>query len=165
MITQLFKKKKEINLERTYDAPIQAVWRAWTDPAELRQWWCPEKTSVTDCEVDPKVGGRIYVVTEAGEGMGKYKGTRWPMDGTFTDVSEPGHLTYEARSWTEGEEEGTTIEHVNELTLTEAGGKTTVQLHIEISSIGPKAKMAVMGMKMGYKQQLKHLTELLANRA
>lgn len=161
MITQLFKKKKHLHLERSYDAAIDAVWQAWTDADQLRHWWGPEKTLVTDCEVDLRVGGRLYIVTEAGEAMGKYQGTRWPMEATFSRIEEPSRLVYEARSWTEGEEDGTTIVHVNDITLAEADGTTTVRLDVEISQIGPKARMAAFGMKWGYKAQLDKLAELL----
>ena len=162
MITQLFKKTKVLEIERTYPAPIDAVWQAWTDEDQLRKWWGPEKTLVPECKVDPRVGGSIHVVTEAGEGMGKYQGTRWPMSGTFTIVEPPRRLVWEARSWTEGQEDTSTIEHVNDLTLTESGGTTTVKLHITINRIGSKAKMAAFGMKMGYKAQLDKLGDLLA---
>ncbi len=130
----------------------------------LRQWWGgPEKTFVPECEVDLSIGGRIYIVMEAGEEMGKYQGTRWPMAGTFTQIDDRARLTYDARSWTEGEEEGgSTIEHVNDITLTERDGQTHVQLHITITNIGAKAKMAAFGMKWGYKAQLDKLEKLLS---
>lgn len=162
MITQLFKKRKELTFERSYPAPRATVWRAWTEPEMLREWWGPEKTSVPECEIDLHVGGTIRVVTEAGDEMGKYAGTRWPMVGTFTAVEEPERLVYEARSWTEGEEEGSTIHHTNDLTLSEENGVTTVRLHVTITQIGPKAKLAAFGMKWGYGQQLDHLGDLLA---
>lgn len=162
MITQLFKKKKDLTFERTYAHPIEAVWAAWTDPAALRNWWGPEQTTIPACDVDLRVGGRIYIVTEAGEGMGKYQGTRWPMEGTFTAVEGNRRLVYEARSWTEGEEATSTIHHVNDLTLSERDGETTVALHIAITQIGPKAKLAAFGMKMGYKQYLDRLVDHLA---
>lgn len=79
MAIQLFKKAKELNFERSYPAPIVTVWRAWTEPDLIRQWWGPEHTTVTACEIDPRVGGTLHIVMEAGEGMGKYQGTRWPM--------------------------------------------------------------------------------------
>lgn len=162
MISQLLRKKKELRFERSYPAPLEAVWRAWTEADQLRAWWGPDKTTVVACEVDATVGGRIYVVTEAGEEMGKYQGTRWPMDGTFTRV-EPHHgLTYDACSWTEGEEEGTTIRHTNDVTLTADGDATTVVLHVSITEIGPKAKLAAFGMKWGYKSQLDALERHLA---
>lgn len=162
MIMQLFNKQKELTFERSYPAPVASVWQAWTQSEMLRQWWGPEKTTVPECEIDPRVGGTIYVVTEAGEAMGKYAGTRWPMKGTFTVVEENARLVYEARSWTEGEEEGSTIHHTNELSMSEDDGITTIDLRISITQIGPKARMAAFGMKWGYEQQLDHLGELLA---
>jgi uncharacterized protein YndB with AHSA1/START domain len=161
MILQLFKKTKRLDLERSYRAPIETVWRAWTDPDMLRQWWGPEKTFVPECRIDLRVGGEIYIVMEAGEGMGKYQGTRWPMAGTFTVIEEATRLCYDARSWTEGEEEGSTIRHRNDVTLTEHDGMTTVALHVDITDIGPKAKMAAVGMKWGYKAHLDKLDKYL----
>jgi uncharacterized protein YndB with AHSA1/START domain len=161
---QLFKKTKELDLERDYRAPVGVVWDAWTRPEMLRQWWGPEKTFVPECEMDLRVGGRIHVVMEAGEAMGKYQGTRWPMTGTFTRIEEPSALSYDARSWTEGEEETSTIHHTNDITLEERDGTTTVRLHVTITQIGAKAKMAAFGMKWGYKAQLDKLDKLLAAR-
>lgn len=157
MIVQLFRKTKELTFERAYAAPIDEVWAAWTQPDRLRRWWGPEKTTIPECEVDLREGGRIRIVMEAGEGMGKYQGTRWPMEGTFTHVEAPRRLVYDARSWTDGEEDTTTIVHRNEVELTERGGETVVDLRITITEIGPKAKMAAFGMRWGYKAQLDKL--------
>ena len=157
-----FAKRRRLEFDRTYDAPLPRVWQAWTDPDLLRQWWGPEHTAVTDCEVDLRVGGAIRIVMEAGEGMGKYQGTRWPMHGTFTTIAPDSRLRYDARSWTDGEEATTTIEHTNDITFTSVGAATRVVLAIDITKIGPKAKMAAFGMKWGYKAQLDNLAALLA---
>jgi uncharacterized protein YndB with AHSA1/START domain len=164
MILQLFKKTQEHTFERTYAAPIADVWRAWTDPELLRRWWGPEKTTIVECEVDPRVGGRIRIVMEATAEMGKYAGTRWPLEGTFTSVEEPHRLAYEATSWTEGEE-GATIEHVNEVELVEQGEHTVVNLRIHVTEIGAgvKARLAAYGMKWGYDSQLDKLDALLSS--
>lgn len=162
MILQLFKKTKTLSFERSYPAPVATVWRAWTEPEMLRQWWGPENTTVPECEIDARVGGTISVVMEAGPGMGKYQGTRWPMLGTFTHVEEHTRLCYDARSWTDGEEETSTIHHTNDVTLTTDDGATRVRLDVAITKIGPKAKMAAFGMKWGYAQQLDKLEHLLA---
>lgn len=152
---------KEVTFERVYDAPIEKVWQAWTDPEILKKWWGPNDVSIPECEVDLKVGGRIYIVMQAGESMGEYAGTRWPMEATFTAVEEPSKLVYEARAWTEGMEETTTIETVQELTLSEEGGKTKLYLKAAIHKAGPDASMAVEGMKYGYNQQLDKLEAYL----
>jgi uncharacterized protein YndB with AHSA1/START domain len=164
MILQLFSKTQEHAFERTYAAPIADVWRAWTEPELLRQWWGPKRTTIEECEVDLRVGGRIRVVMEAGEEMGKYAGTRWPMQGTFTRVEQPHRLTYEATSWTEGEE-GATIEHVNEVELAAQGDHTVVNLRIHVTEIGSgvKARLAAYGMKWGYDNQLDKLDALLSS--
>lgn len=163
MISELLG-KKELHFERSYDASVDAVWRAWTEPDRLRAWWGPKKTAVVECEIDLRLGGRLYVVTEAGEAMGKYAGTRWPMEGTFTVIEEPHRLAYEARSWTEGAEQTEAIHHLNDVTLTGDGEKTNLSLHIAITEIGSglKAKLAVFGMKWGYKSQLDALGKHLA---
>lgn len=154
------RKPKQLHLERAYPSPIERVWEAWTDPALLRQWWGPEKTIVTDCEIDLRVGGHLRIVVQAGAEMDKYKGTRWPMTGTFTRVDPPGHLVYDATSCTDGEA-GSTIRHTNDITLRSVGSDTVVTLDVTITEIGPKAKMAAFGMKWGYKAQLDALEELL----
>lgn len=161
MISQLLRKKKELHFERSYDAPVEAVWRAWTEAERLRAWWGPPKTTVAECEVDLRVGGRLHIVTVATEEMGKHAGTRWPMEGTFTRIDEGQGLTYDARSWTEGEEDTATIHHTNDLTLAGDGHRTLLRLHVSITEIGPKAKLAAFGMKWGYKAQLDALEEHL----
>lgn len=161
MLDQLFRKPKKLNFERTFRAPQATVWRAWTEPEMLQKWWGPEKTTVPECRLDLRVDGEIYIVMEASSDMGKYQGTRWPMEGTFTVVDAIDRLTYDARSWTEGEEDGSTIHHTNDVTFAERDGYTVVNLDIAITQIGAKAKMAAFGMKWGYKAQLDKLEQLL----
>ena len=152
---------KTVEFERTYDAPIEKVWQAWTDPELLKQWWGPDNVSIPECEVDLRVGGRFYIVMEAGEAMGEFKGTRWPMDAKFTAVEPNSKLAYDAKAWTEGDEEGTTIEQTQELNLKEGDGKTKLHLKATLTKIGPKAGMAVEGMQYGYNQQFDKLDKFL----
>ena len=164
MALQLFRKNKQLEFERSYRVAPARVWQAWTDPDMLRQWWGPEHTTVTDCDIDLRPGGSLRIVMEAGAGMGKYQGTRWPMAGTFTSVDPEVRLSYDAQSWTEGDEATTTIEHTNDITFADHRGTTVVRLTVTITKIGPKAKMAAFGMKWGYKAQLDKLDQLLAAR-
>jgi uncharacterized protein YndB with AHSA1/START domain len=162
MLKLLFGKPDVLSFERTYPVPIAVVWDAVTRPDAVRRWWGPEGTTVTDCEIDAAPGGRISIVMEATEAMGKYAGTRWPMEGTVTQVEPPHRLVYDARSWVEGERETTTIDHVNELVLTDTGDATELSLTITINEVGSGAKMAAVGMKYGFKQYLDKLGTHLA---
>lgn len=47
----------EIHIVRMYDAPVQAVWDAWTDPAQVVQWWGPRGYSITSHAQDLRSGG------------------------------------------------------------------------------------------------------------
>jgi uncharacterized protein YndB with AHSA1/START domain len=152
---------KEIEFERTYDSPIEVVWQAWTDPEHLKQWWGPDNVSIPECEVDLRVGGRVYIVMEAGEAMGPYKGTRWPMEGKYTVIEKNSKLAYAVKAWTESQEETTEIDQITELTLSDDNGKTKIKLKATINKTGPDAKMAVEGMQMGFNQQLDKLNKFL----
>jgi uncharacterized protein YndB with AHSA1/START domain len=153
---------KEIVFERTYDAPVELVWQAWTDCSMLKEWWGPDNVTIPECEVDLRVGGKIYIVMEAGEAMGPYKGTRWPMLGEFTAVEPNSKLAYNAKAWTEGQNEATLIDQVTELTLSKEGDKTKLTLKATINKTGPAAGMAVQGMQMGFAQMLDKLNNFLA---
>src|SRR5271165_870420 len=127
--------KNELIIEWVFNAPRELVWKAWTDPKMLKQWWGPDNVTIPECEVDLRVGGRVYIVMEAGEAMGPYKGTRWPMEGKYTVVEDNSKLAYEDKAWTEGAEETTEIDQVTVLQLEESDGKTTIKLKATINKV------------------------------
>jgi uncharacterized protein YndB with AHSA1/START domain len=50
-------KSNEIRITRIFDAPVQAVWDAWTDPRQVAQWWGPRGFTLTTHSKDLKPGG------------------------------------------------------------------------------------------------------------
>ncbi len=98
---------------------------------------------------------------EAGEVMGPYKGTRWPMEGNYTLVEKNSKLAYTVKAWTESQEETTEIDQTNELTLSDDNGKTKLKLKATINKTEPDAKMAIEGMQIGFTQQLDKLSKFL----
>ena len=153
---------KEVTFERTYDAPVEKVWQAWTTPEQLKEWWGPNNVTIPECEIDLRVGGRIYIVMKADESMGEYAGTRWPMEAKITELEPNKKLVYEAKAWTEGDEEATTIETTQVLDMAEDNGQTKINLKATLHKAGPKAGAAVQGMEYGYNQQFDKLTKFLA---
>lgn len=54
--------KPELRLTRTYPVAVEKVWRAWTDPQALSQWFGPgEMNSVLVAEMDVRAGGRYRI--------------------------------------------------------------------------------------------------------
>lgn len=153
---------KEVLFERTFEAPAATVWEAWTDPQQLKQWWGPDNVTIPECRIDLRIGGEIYIVMEATEAMGEYKGTRWPLQAEITEMVPGAKLTYAAKAWTEGQEDETTIEQVQELSLADEGGKTRMTLKATLTKVGSGAGMAVEGMQYGYNQQFDKLVAYLA---
>ena len=54
----------DLVLERTLDAPIDLVWKAYTDPQHLKKWFAPKPYEISECELDLRPGGifRIRMV-------------------------------------------------------------------------------------------------------
>jgi len=153
---------KEVTFERTYDAPIAAVWQAWTNAEMLKKWWGPKNVDIPECTLDVRVGGKLYLVMEANEGMGEYKGMRWPMEGEYTEGEENRKLAYVAKAWTEGAQAATEIDQTSELILSEENNKTTLKLNVKLTKIAPDTQAAVDGMQYGYTQQFEKLAAFLA---
>ena len=55
-------KPPALRLDRHYDAAPEEVWRAWTEPEEMKRWWGPGKNDVVHlAEADVRVGGHFRV--------------------------------------------------------------------------------------------------------
>lgn len=58
---------KNLVITRTFDAPKELVWQAWTDPEHYKGWWGPRLYSCPACEIDLRVGGK-YKALMRGQG-------------------------------------------------------------------------------------------------
>lgn len=51
--------KQDIVLTRIFDAPVEDVWKAWTDPEEVKKWWGPRNFTSHSCTIDFREGGKF----------------------------------------------------------------------------------------------------------
>lgn len=58
----------ELVLDRFLDAPRALVWRCWTEPELLKQWFCPAPWRVSEVVMDVRAGGRMFTVMEGPNG-------------------------------------------------------------------------------------------------
>jgi uncharacterized protein YndB with AHSA1/START domain len=108
-----------LSLRRTFKAPRERVFRAWTDPDELRKWWGPEGYVTPSAEVDLRVGGKYRL------GMRKLPdGDIFYLSGIYREVRPPERLVYTWR-WEAKPELGETLVTVE---FREVGGSTEVIL-------------------------------------
>jgi|ERR1700722_7235409 len=150
--------KKELTLERTYDVPLDLVWKAWTDPKMVVQWWAPNGVTNEINEWDVQPGGKLDLVMVAGKDLGKMAGQRWPMNGEFKEVDQPSKLSFTANAILNGKE---VMRHFTAVTFEETDGKTHMTVHIQVTKAIPEAEGALKGMEMGWNQQLDKLGEFL----
>ena len=69
----------EVRVERTLAAPPERVYAAWTEPAILGRWYCPNPDLPLAVEADARVGGRYRV--DMGGGRFVEAGAASAMDG------------------------------------------------------------------------------------
>ena len=60
---------RQILITREFDAPKELVYKAWTTPELVRQWWCGERGEMTVAEIDLRVGGQWRYAMIANEGF------------------------------------------------------------------------------------------------
>ena|SRR5208282_270055 len=54
---------------RIFDAPRELVWKAWTDPKYVMQWWGPKGFTSPVCKMDFRVGGKYLICTKTPDGQ------------------------------------------------------------------------------------------------
>ena len=62
--------QRTLVVTRIIDAPVEAVWRAWTEPEQVSRWWGPEFYTSPSCRIDLRVGGRYVFSMLAPQEMG-----------------------------------------------------------------------------------------------
>lgn len=72
--------ERDLVIERAIDVPVARVWKAWTTPAHLRQWFVPKPWTITACEMDLRPGGVFSTVMRSPEGQ------EFPNLGCYLDV-------------------------------------------------------------------------------
>jgi uncharacterized protein YndB with AHSA1/START domain len=92
---------QEITITRVFDAPRELVWKAWTEPAQLAQWWGPRgsRNPLDRITMDVRPGGTFRVTTVSDDG------NEMTIHGVYGDVIEPERLVLEEPaegSWHDG---------------------------------------------------------------
>lgn len=62
--------KKDLIVTRIIDAPLEKVWKAWTDPNEVMKWWGPEYYTSPSCKIDLREGGSYIFCMRAPKEQG-----------------------------------------------------------------------------------------------
>lgn len=75
-----FDPQTDLRIERVIDVPVELVWRAWTEPELIKQWFCPRPWGVSSCTIDLRPGGAFNTVMRSPEGQD------FPNEGSILEV-------------------------------------------------------------------------------
>ena len=78
--TNLF---ENLEITRIFEAPRDIVWKAWTDPVFVMQWWGPEGFTSPACKIDFRVGGHFFYCMRSADGWEGWSG------GEYTEIIAP----------------------------------------------------------------------------
>lgn len=108
-----------LRISRRIEADPETVFRAWTDPLEMREWYCPEGGTVDDVQADLTIGGRYTVAMRMPDGV-------HVATGVYREIEPPRRLVFTWR-WEAGDgpKEGETLVTVE---LRERDGATELVL-------------------------------------
>lgn len=79
----------DLSFTRVVDIPRALMWRAWTEPALLKPWFCPLPWKTIDCEIDLRPGGIFHTTMQSPEGQ------EFPNTGCYLEI-----LPQEKLVWT-----------------------------------------------------------------
>jgi uncharacterized protein YndB with AHSA1/START domain len=145
---------REVTITRIFDAPRAVVFRAWTDAAQLAQWWGPKGFINPVCEIDARVGGALRIHMRGPDG------SIYPMKGEFREIAPPERLAFTNIALDEAGNH--ILEGFTTVTFADDGGKTRMTLHTRARAVVDKAVTHLQGMEMGWTMSIDKLAAMLS---
>jgi uncharacterized protein YndB with AHSA1/START domain len=147
---------RELVITRTFDAPREILFKMWTDPNHMAQWWGPHGFTNPVCNLDVRAGGAIRIDMRGPEG------TVYPMTGTFREIVRPERLVFTAEAL---DQSGTVVlEVLNTVIFEEKNGKTTLTLQARVTKVTGEGVSYLEGMEAGWTQSLERLISHLKSK-
>lgn len=147
---------QELVITRIFNARRELVFKAWTDPKHVAQWWGPKGFTSPVCEMDVRPGGAILIHMRGPDGIIQ------PMRGVFHEIVEPERLVFTTRAFEDADGKPQ-LEVLNTVTFAEVWGKTELTLQARVVRATPDVAEALAGMEEGWKQTLDRLAGHVAD--
>ncbi|MGH7494889.1 MAG: SRPBCC family protein [bacterium] len=75
-------------MTREFDAPRELVWKAWTEPERVKDWWGPKYYTAPACNIDLRAGGQYLYCMRSPEGQDYWS------TGVYRDIVEEERIDY-----------------------------------------------------------------------
>jgi len=144
----------ELVIMRTFDAPQEVVFRAWTDPKVMAQWWGPKGFTTPLCELDVRQNGAIHIHMKGPDG------TIYPMMGAYKEIIRPELLVFSGIPL--DDKESPLFETLNRVMFIKQRNETRLTLRVRVVMKTPEAAPYIEGMLQGWAESLDRLASHLA---
>jgi len=57
--------RRELVIQRIFDAPRELVWKAWMEPEMVKRWWGPKGFTAPAAQIDFRVGGKVLFAMQS----------------------------------------------------------------------------------------------------
>ncbi|MFA6542018.1 MAG: SRPBCC family protein [Bacteroidota bacterium] len=84
--------EREIRISRLLNAPVELVWKVWTDPDHIKNWWGPNGFTNTISKMDFTPGGEWNLVMHGPDG------TDYKNQSIFKEIVKYKKIVYEHQS-------------------------------------------------------------------
>jgi uncharacterized protein YndB with AHSA1/START domain len=148
---------RDVVISRTFNAPRELVFAAFTDARHLAAWWGPEGFTTPDARADVRPGGALQLDMHAPDGTVYHGG------GTYHEIVPPERLVFSTTILGDADEELASFR--NTLTLIERNGKTELTLSIRFEHASPAVLHHIDGMEEGWNSSLDCLAEYIEREA
>ncbi len=145
----------ELVLTRLLAAPRAKVFRAWTEPELMKQWFTPRPWTTPVVETDVRPGGSNYIL------MRGPNGEEFPNRGVYLEVVKDERLVFTdayTRAWEPSAKPFMTVV----LTFEDEGGKTRYTARARHWTAEDKAQHEAMGFHVGWGKATDQLEALVA---
>lgn len=153
------KESNKIQVMREFSAPVSRVWKTWTQPEFLDQWWAPEPWKVQTREMDFREGGKWLYAMIGPEGEKHWSRTDFQMVRTLVGFTALDSFTDEKGNKKSAMPESTWNVEFDESSIE----STVVSVHIEFDNDKDLDKILEMGFIEGFSAALQNLDRLLEN--
>lgn len=151
---------RTLTITSRFEAPIERVWRIWSDPRQLDRWWGPPTYPATFVDHDFTVGGSVSYFMTGPEGDKHYGW--WAI----TAVDEPHSLEFEdGFAKDTGEKDDLPSMNMRVTLREESTGVTIMAIRTSYPSDEAMEQMIKMGMVEGMSEALGQVDALLAEAA
>jgi uncharacterized protein YndB with AHSA1/START domain len=143
----------ELTFTRLINAPIDLVYKAWTDEKMLAKWWGPNGCTSPVCQWSPTPGGRIFIEMKSPDG------NTYPMDGEVHEIIANKKIRFTCGALDESHHR--LFDVIITVNFAEENGRTRLNLHLEVSNIKPGSSQYLKGITSGWSQSLERLVNLV----